>query len=677
MKIKQTNPRCLIVCQLASIRMEFHGYLTSLLGDYVDFDMLDPFQSHMSLKLDQYQCVLFSSSLTQSEFPFSIPAGVTQLVCTRTFNHAYLDQIIRIPPGETVYLVNDTPESIEAIMEQFREAGLTQYHFIPCYPGCIPADETVQYAITLGEPQFVPAHVPNIINIGNRIIDIATINELCGCFHIPASISNQITKGYIDRILQIVQSAGNYYRSYIYSQQLLQAVISNLPLSLCLISSQGKIHMLNRTFALDWGIPERSYRDTLFASWLPSQYGSHNFCQSADYHLTSKTGARQHLSVLELALPGRDPLYLLSSQPLSEAQEADATPLSLREPSSDFYRINSGFDTIRSRSAAMEHTLEYARRLALYDFPILIEGETGTQKRTLAAAIHKTSGRRQYPLVDFQAFCSPLAETWAVPDRSGEDGFRSKRDGWIKNLLKQADRGTLLIDSIDRLSLPVQDTLTSILQLGNPEQDHFLTEAAPDIRVIATADHDLYEDVLAGRFREDLFFLLNTASITTIPLRERREDIPLLLDLYFQELFHDDEISARQLLSPSLLEFLTEEYDYPGNVRELSNLARSCFSQYAAAPLVLAQLPSYIRNRMKKPDSLQNVLTGQVLSVIAASPRIGRGGIQTALAGQGISITDGKLRGLLQQLSAEGLIRIGKTRGGCELTELGLASLRR
>ena len=80
---------------------------------------------------------------------------------------------------------------------------------------------------------------------------------------------------------------------------------------------------------------------------------------------------------------------------------------------------------------------------------------------------------------------------------------------------------------------------------------------------------------------------------------------------------------------------------------------------------------------MKKPDSLQNVLTGQVLSVIAASPRIGRGGVQTALAGQGISITDGKLRGLLQQLAAEGLIRIGKTRGGCELTELGLASLRR
>ena len=639
------KPAVLIMCLHPGIRQEFQEYLSSLLGEYIRFDILDPYQIHSQEQILPYSCILFASSRTRDAFPVAIPDQITQLICTRTFNPASLDQIIRIPQGSSVYLVNDTREATLDVLSQLKDAGITQYRFLPFYQGCTQTDESVQYAITLGEPQLVPRHVKNVINIGNRIIDIATVHDLCTCFHLPSSLTNQITKTYVNRILQIIQLTGTHYSNYVFSQQLLQAVMSNLPVGLCLMTGEGKISMLNRPFAMDWDIPENGCMDTLFSSWLPSQYASHNFCQSADYQLISRNGLRRQLSVLELSLPGHRPLYLLSSQPVASVPEPDITPVDVRDPSKDFYRLNSGFDSILSVSGRVINMLEYARRLALYDFPVLIQGESGTQKKIIATAIHKTSSRRQNALIVFNAL-------YTGPEAAEQ--------------LKLADKGTLLIDGAERLPLATQDMLIGILQN---------TAADFDIRLLATTSRDLYQDVLDGRFREELFFLLNAASIDTVPLRERKEDIPVLMEHFFRELFHDPNIRLGDLISPSLMNFLMN-YEYPGNIQELFNLSRYFFSLYSAHPLILSQLPSYIRNRVNQPVSESSVLKNQVLSLIAETPRIGRGTILTALNDRDIAISDGKLRGLLKELTEEGLIRVGRTRSGCEITELGLASIR-
>lgn len=639
------KPAVLIVCLHPGIRQEFQDYLSSLLGSYIRFDIIDPYQLHSPTQIQDYTCLLFASSHTREAFPLAIPDHITQLICARTFNPASLDQIIRIPQGSVVYLVNDLKEATLDVLQQFKDAGLTQYQFVPFYQGCSQIDESIQYAITLGEPQLVPHHVKNVINIGNRIIDISTIHDLCTCFHLPSSLTNQITKTYVNRILQIIQLTGSHYSNYVFSQQLLQAVMSNLPVSLCLMSDDGHISMVNRAFCMDWDIPESGCMDTLFSSWLPSQYASHNFCQSADYQLISRNGLRRQLSVLELSLPGHKPLYLLNSQPLSATKDPDITPVDIRDPSKDFYRLNSGFDSILSVSSRVINMLEYARRLALYDFPVLIQGESGTQKKIIATAIHKTSSRRQNPLIIFNSLYTGMEATQQV---------------------KLADKGTLLIDGAERLALSTQDMLISILE--NTMEDL-------DVRILATTSRDLYQEVLEGRFREELFFLLNAASIDTVPLRERREDIPILMEHFFRELFHDPNLHLGDLISSSLMNFLIH-YEYPGNIQELFNLSRYFFSLYSAHPLILSQLPSYIRSRVNQPVSESSVLKNEVLSLIAQNPRIGRGTILHALNEKEVAISDGKLRGLLKELGEEGLIRVGRTRSGCEITELGLASIR-
>lgn len=680
----QPKYHVLIVSINSNIRLEFQSYLHKILGAHIAFDTIGLDQVQRPEQIKGYQCILFSSPLVQSEFPIPIPKEVMQIVCTRTFNHACLDQIIRIPPGERVYIVNDTYDSIVTIMEQLKEAGVVQYRFEPFYPGCILADESIHYAITVGEPQLVPGHITNVIDIGNRIIDISTVNELCEYFHLPASLSNQITKSYVNSIMQIAKLTSAYYQDYIYSRQLLQTVISNLPIGLCLLSVRGEINMVNRRFSMDLELPETGTTGRNLSQFLPQPCKGMDFCHSADYKVMNRSGKHLLLSSLELLLPNHEPLYLLTSTPCPVLADGTTEYPAAPEPVfSDSRYTDSMFTSFTTASEPMKHILEYARRLSLYDFPVLIQGESGTQKKLLARAIHRTSSRRQQPFVclNMPMGLNVAARVNGIPgvhEASGAAGAAlivSDPLSQMLELFKEANHGTLLIDSAEYLSPEIQGLLIHILQ-DNRTGNVFGTRFSPfDVRIIATAGQDLYEMVRQGLFREELFFLLNAASIDTLPLRKRREDIPLLMDQFFRELFHNKSLMARDILSSSLFDFLMN-YDYPGNVQELYNLTRYFFSHYAAHPLILAQLPSYIRNQMRKPGQDHSPVRLRVLAAIAASPRIGRGAIKNALAEAGAELSDGRLRGLLKELSEEGLIRINRTRGGCEIAEQGLMSLR-
>ncbi|WP_367566701.1 sigma 54-interacting transcriptional regulator [Lacrimispora sp.] len=648
----------LIVAINPVIRVEFQAYLHSVLGKYISFDTIDLFQVRTSSQIAGYQCILFSSEKVQSLFPFSIPQEITQLVCSRTFNHAFLDQIIQIPPNERVYLVNDTLESIPPLMEQLKEAGITQYHFLPCYPGFQEIDESIQYAITLGEPQLVPEHIKNVVNIGNRIIDISTINELCYLFHLPSSLSNRITQGYVNRILQIAKLTGTYYSNYVHSSQLLQTVFQNLPIGICLVGRDGKISTMNRQFFTDLGVPETDSKDRKLSSFLPSPYKSLDFFQNADYRAENKNGEPLELSSLDISLPNHAPLCLVTSKktfPVPKEKEPGMENLENGTealPSSAY-----GFSSILTASLQVKSTLEYARRLALYDFPVLIQGETGTQKKMIAFAIHKASNRRQQPLVFLHSFS--LMPEKECPARQLEAFL-----GTIKG-------GTLVIDRAEHLSLDIQDLLLDALQAGGREN---VSSPLSDLRIITICGHDLYEEVLKGSFRKELFFYLNTVSLDTLPLRKRPDDIPLLMEYFFQNLIHSPNLLLKDMFSPNLMEFLLN-YDYPGNIQELRNLIRFFLTSYSAHPLILSKLPSYIKKDFKKPLDEQSAVRHSVLTVISSSPRIGRSTIREVLEKQGCHLSDGRLRGLLKELSEEGLIQVNRTRGGCEITELGMAIL--
>ncbi|RMG28721.1 MAG: AAA family ATPase [Gammaproteobacteria bacterium] len=221
------------------------------------------------------------------------------------------------------------------------------------------------------------------------------------------------------------------------------------------------------------------------------------------------------------------------------------------------------------RAPALAATLRAARLVAATDVAVLIQGESGTGKELLAREIHRCSRRRDKPFVAVN--CAALPETLAESLLFGHRrGAFTGAEADAEGLVGAARGGTLFLDEIGELPLSVQPKLLRFLESGEYLRLGDGRPARANVRVLAATHRDLQQEVRAGRFREDLYYRLNVVPLSLPPLRERREDIPRLVEHFNRTL------AAAWNLEPlrydeAALEAL-RAYDWPGNVRELRNL---------------------------------------------------------------------------------------------------------
>ncbi len=227
------------------------------------------------------------------------------------------------------------------------------------------------------------------------------------------------------------------------------------------------------------------------------------------------------------------------------------------------------FETeIIGHSPAVKRSLELAIQASMVDSTSLVCGETGTGKELFAKTIHRLSQRAAGPFIAIN--CSALPETLLESELFGYDpgAFTgAQRDGKI-GLFEAAQKGTVFLDEISEVPLSTQVKLLRVIQEKRLRRLGSHQEKEIDIRIIAASNKDLKELIRGGRFREDLYYRLNIIRITIPPLRERREDIPLLA-AHFLEGFNK-KFGRRKQLTPPMLSMLAA-HDWPGNVRELEN----------------------------------------------------------------------------------------------------------
>lgn len=213
----------------------------------------------------------------------------------------FLDKIIQIPPHERVYLVNDDRYSTLAIISQLEECGITQYDFVPFYPGCKDTESDIQFAITAGEPQLVPSRIPNVLDIGNRIIDISTILQLCEYFNIPLQTVNRVSRNYVNQILHTVKTSETYYTNYVQTEQLMQVILFSLPIGICLFGADGRIQFMNTKFAHAFSLPSSNFEGQPFSECFPPAYADTAFDRNGDWTiLLSDQKTQITLSVLSM-----------------------------------------------------------------------------------------------------------------------------------------------------------------------------------------------------------------------------------------------------------------------------------------------------------------------------------------------------------------------------------------
>jgi two-component system response regulator AtoC len=275
----------------------------------------------------------------------------------------------------------------------------------------------------------------------------------------------------------------------------------------------------------------------------------------------------------------------------------------------DEIRKEHRFEDILAKSARMQEIFRTISKIAEYKTTVLVTGESGVGKELVARAIHRRSTRRGGPFVAVNCGAIPenLLESELFGHKKGAftDAVHDRR-----GLFEEATTGTLFLDEIGELPLGLQVKLLRVLEDEKIRRVGDTRDLQVDVRIITATHRDLQAETKAGRFREDLFYRLNVLPIHCPPLRERRDDIPLLIDHFVSKNNTRLGTSIRGLDTETRR--LLYEYAWPGNVRELENTIERAMVLSEGEQIVAADLPERIREAR---DPVQVQLASGELSV--------------------------------------------------------------
>lgn len=639
------KPTMLLISQSSTTNVGMRSYLNHIFSKYIHLETCLAADADTE-RMEKADLVLFSSrSAARMAEPLMTPK-IRYLICIRTFNHTYLNRILSIPSNSEVYLVNDSEASARDSIQLLYTLGITQYHFIPYYPGCPETDARIQYAVTVGENKLAPRNVQTLVDIGIRIADISTISEIASFFHLPLSLTDVVSLNYINQFVQLLKISNHQLSQATNTKFITQSIISNIDTGICIVDEEGKIQMINKQFKEALEIPRSHLVGTLLREVVPELDGIGKKARDQrSPFLLVRRGKEDplKLTVQEIRDMDHRRLTMIHCHTDQPAPEGEMEGPVLKREGAYFH-----FDDYRTANSRSLRMVEAARRISLTDYRVLISGETGTGREVLAQAIHNNSRRSGKPFVKLNL--TALSEAQVMEELLPEDG----REG----LLKRAEGGTLYLNGIHCMSIPMQKELLNVI------------DQMPDVRFIASTEADLYAMCQEGRFLKALFYLVGEVSLETLPIRQRPEDIPLLFEYFIRNIYNNSALRWNDMCSEELWSSLTA-YSWPGNGKEIENLCKYVYCFHSEGKLTIRELPAYIRLQMVKRASSLSPLEKRILQAVAQNPKTGRAGLQEILESEGIQVAEGKIRSLLQGLSEKGLIKVNRTRGGCEITETG------
>lgn len=646
--------------------------------------------------MNNYDVVLTSHKVLNEKAKLLFPNS-TIVEGEKTLNGYNLEKILQLPKGKKVLVLN-TPKTIsEEVIESLIDIGINHIEYIPFDPYVDHMEEAyldIDTAISPGLNHLAPMNIMNIIDIGCRIINISTFFKLLKALDLDYNYLNIYNEQYFNLLMQ---TATKLAKSLDKSEQLLEKqkiIINQVDDGIILVDKNGIIDNTNygieKIFDLKKNLIGIPISEFLSKIGLTSNIINNRIenviinykdkkivCNEVDIGHDDIAGYyvfKEVDKVVELEIEIRRKLYKKG------------------------YLAKYNFNDIICNNPRMNQAKEKALDFAKTNLSILLVGESGTGKELFAQAIHNNSLKKNGPFIaiNFAALPENLVESELFGYEKGS--FTGANKSGKPGLFEQAHGGTMFLDEIGDASLNIQAKLLRVLQEKEIMRIGGENIIPIDVRIISATNKDLVNEVHNGKFRRDLYYRLNTLPIEIPALRNRKEDIFLLLNKYLNK-----EYNITKEFSKEVNKFLYN-YNWPGNVRELQNIADYVYySSRGREKIELNDLPTYIfkltenrnqfinnvnndnnDNNVDTVDTVESNIDMEILKdknyimivlggfINLGYEGIGRNKLLNLINENEHRITEYKLIKVLKKLNDLGFIIIGNTKQGSSITQKGI-----
>lgn len=599
------------------------------------------------------------------------------ILARRTFLKGGLEQLYKVPEGSDVLVVNDNIETVLECVSSLYNIGIKHVNLIAYEPG--KDFRHINHAISPSEMDLIPDYIRNVYNVDSRVMDIPTMLLVMSRLGIDNKEIQQNLYNYYQKIFSVNESVTENYNNLLTRTEELDYMLDLSHDAIVLTNPEGRILIHNKKFNKMFDIAESVVGQDLHSVVSDIDMTSY---YRADYHNDVISFNKRHLNIEKRNIVhfNKEKRMYFSFQEVTYIKKLEQNLSQKLRQKGQIAKYH--FENIVTESKQMKDIIDRSKRIAETDLTVLITGESGTGKEVLAQAIHNASDRRNQPFIAINGSAIPdnLLESELFGYVSGS--FTGALKQGKKGLFELANNGTIFLDEIGDMPMHLQSKLLRVLQEKQitPIGSDQIIEI--DVRVIAATHKNPIDLIEVGQFRKDLFYRLNVFPIELPPLRKRIDDIPLLLDAFTKHRFNmTDECRCRIM-----------GYKWPGNIRELHNVANYVSTVESGGVMDTHSLPQYIvdqtgicmiesRTDIKFDDkaAIEAIsdfdLTLQVLASISFLNEIGktagRKHILELLHKNDIDIQESYLRKVLLALSDRQLIVIKKGRSGSHITPKG------
>ncbi len=628
-------------------------------------------------------CDLYLTSCTsyddrRNEWANSVILSVSPIVKSQvTFTKKALNMLTQYPKGTRAMLVNQSLHMAMETISQLYHLGVNNIEFEPVYPGMENIPQ-LDLAIAPGEVRYVKGDVKEVVDLGPRVFTANTVSEIALRLGNPEFLKSKKFKDYVDSL-----AIGDYSLSKLSYHNLtlenkLELIINSMEEGIVVVDEQDRVTDINQA-ALDFlQVLRWDVMDCFAGIVLP--YIPFSLCRQAKGSLKPQLIRVGEVNLSLTLTPMRERgQYLGAFATIQKFEDAETKQHNLRmQMLKKGHHAKYTFEDIVGESSALLKACKIACKMAKTKASVLIIGESGTGKELFAHAIHNTSPRREGPFIAVN--CAALTESLLESELFGyeEGAFTGAKKGGMAGLFEYAHRGSIFLDEIENMSSALQSKLLRVVQEKEVTRVGGREPIVVDVRIIAATNKDLHELVQAGDFRMDLYYRLSAMPILVPPLRERGEDIFLLMD-YFKRQMN----ATFSLSSPVREAFLT--HDWEGNVRELRNYVEYFVHldidhvQPEDLPVAFTRVNAVTVPPAVAQDTFHSSLdsdpvAAHVLGVLACFPlgrTAGRRSLVQACGQQGLEFTEYQVRAALKRLGEMGYVQQKKGRGGSRITPLG------